>query len=46
MAHLLNHFWPGGTEDQHRAMTKAAHPPNGLPAGQTYHAAGLTDGGV
>jgi hypothetical protein len=40
VAYLLNHFWPGGTEDQYQAMIKAVHPPNGLPEGQTYHAAG------
>jgi hypothetical protein len=45
VAYLLNHFWPGGTEDQYQAMIKAVHPPNGLPEGQTYHAAGPTDGG-
>jgi hypothetical protein len=45
VAYLLNHFWPGGTEDQYQAMIKEVHPPNGLPEGQTYHAAGPTDGG-
>jgi hypothetical protein len=45
VAYLLNHFWPGGTEDQYQAMITAVHPPNGLPEGQTYHAAGPTDGG-
>jgi len=45
MALLLTHFWPGGTEEQYRTMIAAVHPPDGLPAGQTYHAAGPTDGG-
>ena len=45
MAYLLTHFWPGGTEEQYRAMTTVVHPPGGLPEGQKYHAAGPTDGG-
>jgi hypothetical protein len=45
MAFLLTHFWPGGTEDQYRRSLAAVHPPGGLPAGQTYHAAGPTEGG-
>lgn len=45
MAYLLTHFWPGGTEDQYRTMQAKVHPANGLPDGQTYHAAGPTDGG-
>ena len=45
MAYLLNHFWPGGTVDQYRAMLKQVHPSAGLPEGQTYHVAGPTDGG-
>jgi hypothetical protein len=45
MAYLLHHFWPGGTEDQYRTTVKAVHPSNGLPEGQTYHAAGPTEGG-
>ncbi len=45
MAYLLTHFWPGGTEDQYRAMLPVVHPDGGLPAGQTYHAAGPTEGG-
>lgn len=45
MAYLLTHFWPGATEDQYRTMLAAVHPANGLPDGQTYHAAGPTDGG-
>jgi len=45
MPYLLTHFWPGGTEDQYRAMLTAVHPEDGLPEGQTFHAAGPTDGG-
>ncbi len=45
MAYLMTHFWPGGTEDQYRAMIAAVHPPDGLPDGQISHAAGPTQGG-
>jgi hypothetical protein len=45
MAYLLTHFWPGGTEDQYRTSLAQVHPADGLPDGQTYHAAGPTDGG-
>ena len=45
MAYLLTHFWSGATEDQYRTMIAAVHPTNGLPDGQTYHAAGPTEGG-
>ena len=45
MAYLLTHFWPGGTEEQYRAMLAVVHPPNGLPDGQPSHAAGPTEGG-
>jgi hypothetical protein len=44
MAYLLTHFWPGGTEEQCRATIAVVHPPNGLPDGQVYHAAGPTEG--
>ncbi len=46
MAYLLSHFWPGATEDQYRATIDVVHPPEGLPDGQVYHAAGPTDGGI
>ena len=46
MAYLITHFWPGGTEDQYRATVAAVHPAGGLPNGQTYHAAGPTEGGI
>jgi hypothetical protein len=45
MAYMLQHFWPGGTEDQYQATVAVVHPGDGLPDGQTYHAAGPTDGG-
>lgn len=45
MAFLITHFYEGGTADQYQAVLDAAHPSGGLPAGQTYHAAGPTDGG-
>jgi hypothetical protein len=46
MAYLLTHFWPGATEEQYRTMIAVVHPPEGLPDGQTYHAAGPTEGGI
>ncbi|HKI92478.1 MAG TPA: hypothetical protein VJ986_09255 [Gaiellaceae bacterium] len=45
MAYLITHFFEGGTESQYQAVIAAAHPPQGLPAGQTFHAAGPTEGG-
>lgn len=45
MAYLMTHFWPGGTEEQYRAMVAAIHPEGGLPAGQTHHVAGPAEGG-
>ena len=45
MAYLQTHFWPGGTEDQYRAMIGAIHPAGALPAGQLSHVAGPTEGG-
>ena len=46
MAYLMTHFWRGGTEDQYRTTVAAVHPPDGLPEGQLYHAAGPTEGGI
>lgn len=46
MAYLITHFWPGATQAQYEATVAAVHPPGGLPAGQTYHAAGEAEGGV
>lgn len=45
MSVLMTHFWPGGTEEQYRAMIATVHPADGLPAGQLEHAAGPTEGG-
>lgn len=45
MAYVITHFWPGGTDEQYRATVAVAHPADGLPDGQVYHAAGPTDGG-
>jgi hypothetical protein len=45
MAFLISHFYEGGTEQQYNAVLKAAHPGGALPPGQTYHAAGPTEGG-
>ncbi|MGP0101412.1 MAG: hypothetical protein ACLPUT_07320 [Solirubrobacteraceae bacterium] len=46
MAYMTTHFWPGATEAQYEATVAVVHPPGGLPEGQTYHVAGLTDGGI
>lgn len=46
MAYLMVNFWPGGTEEQYRTTVAAVHPSDGLPEGQTYHAAGPADGGI
>ena len=46
MAYLITHFWPGATMDQYSRTVEAVHPAGGLPEGQTYHAAGPTEGGV
>src|SRR3954447_24402785 len=45
VAYLLTHFWPCATEEQYRATIAVVHPPDGLPEGQIYHAAGPTEGG-
>ena len=43
---ITNHF-KGGTKEQYDATIKVVHPDRGkgLPAGQTYHAAGETGDG-
>ena len=46
MAYLITHYWPGASEDQYHATVAAVHPPDGLPDGQVYHAAGPSDGGI
>ena len=45
MAYLITHFYEGGTAEQYQAVLDAAHPADGLPPGQIYHAAGPTEGG-
>jgi hypothetical protein len=45
MAFLITHFYEGGTKEQYEVVLGAAHPGGALPSGQTYHAAGPTDGG-
>lgn len=45
MSYLQVHFWPGGTEEQYRAMIELLHPETGLPEGQRSHTSGPTDGG-
>jgi hypothetical protein len=43
----ITNYFKGGTKEQYDATVKAVHPDGGkgLPAGQTYHAAGATDDG-
>jgi hypothetical protein len=45
MAYGIVHFFPGATQAQYEASIAAVHPPDGLPAGQVFHAAGPSDGG-
>ena len=45
MAYMITHFYKGGTAEQYEATLDAVHPPDRLPDGQVYHAAGPTDGG-
>ncbi len=46
MAYMIHHFWPGATEAQYNATVAVVHPPEGLPEGQIYHAAGRTAEGI
>jgi hypothetical protein len=46
MTYLMQHLWPGGTEDRYNETIKAVHPEGALPAGQTFHAAAVVDEGV
>jgi len=46
MAFLMTHFWPGATIDQYNTTVGVLHPPNGLPEGQIWHAAGPAEDGV
>jgi hypothetical protein len=46
MAFGIVHHFPGGTKEQYEASIAAVHPsPDELPDGQTFHAAGPSDGG-
>ena len=45
VSYLQVHFWPGGTEDQYRAMIDVIHPESGLPDGQRSRTSGPTQGG-
>ena len=46
MAYGIVHFFPGGTAEQYQASIAAVHPADGsLPDGQTFHAAGTSEGG-
>jgi hypothetical protein len=46
MAYGVVHFFPGGTQAQYEASIGAVHPSGGgLPEGQTFHAAGPSEGG-
>ncbi len=46
MAYGVVHFFAGGTSDQYEASIAAVHPSDGsLPEGQTFHAAGPSEGG-
>jgi len=39
------HRFPGGNAEQYDASVAVVHPADGLPEGQTYHAAGPTNDG-
>ena len=46
MAYGIVHFFAGGTKEQYDASLAAVHPSGvGLPKGQTFHAAGPSEGG-
>jgi hypothetical protein len=46
MSYGVIHFFPDGTREQYDASIAAVHPSaTELPAGQTFHAAGPSDGG-
>jgi len=46
MAYMITHFWPGATVEQYWEEVAAIHPGGVRPKGETYHAAGSTEGGV
>ena len=45
MAYGVVHHFAGGTQEQYEASLRAVHPGDGLPEGQTFHAAGPSEGG-
>jgi hypothetical protein len=45
MTYAIIHHFPGGTQAQYEAVLAAVHPGGVLPDGQTYHAAGPSEGG-
>jgi hypothetical protein len=46
MAYGIVHHFPRGTQEQYEASLAAVHPSrDSLPDGQTFHAAGPSDGG-
>ena len=46
MAYGIVHHFPGGTREQYEAVLAAVHVGRGrLPEGQTFHAAGPSEGG-
>src|SRR4051794_40398003 len=46
MAYGIVHQFAGGTKEQYEASIAAVHPSDGsLPPGQTFHAAGPSEGG-
>ncbi len=45
MAFGIIHRFKGGTSNQYDTVVSKVHPPDGLPAGQFFHAAGATDDG-
>ena len=46
MSYGIIHHFPGGTKEQYEASLAAVHPgPGQLPEGQTFHAAGPSEGG-
>lgn len=46
MAYAIVHYFPGGTKDQYEKTLAVVHPgKSGLPAGQSFHAAGPSAGG-
>ncbi len=45
MAIAIVHNYAGGTKEQYEATVEVAHPPGGLPAGQTHHFAGPSEDG-